>query len=199
MSIYDYFKNNGIAVEGNVEQVPQQMDNILSIIKMINKSNINIMEIGFNSGHSASYFLSNNSNITVTSFDIGDHNYVLDAKRYIDMLYPLRHTLIIGDSRLSVLKFIKDYPDIKFDIIFVDGGHTYEIAKADMENCFNLAHKDTIVILDDTIFTDNWTEPWNIGPTKVWNEFLSTNKITELGRANYWSGRGMAWGRYIFN
>ena len=199
MSISDYLRNNGIVAEGKIEQVPQQIETLVSIIKMINKPIINVMEIGFNSGNSSCQFLRNGQNITVTSFDIGDHSYVLEAKKYIDMMYPMRHTLIIGDSRISVPKFIKDHSDTKFDIIFIDGGHTYEIANADVENCFKLADKDTIVILDDTIFTPSWTENWNVGPTKVWNECLLKNTILELGRASYWSGRGMAWGHYVFN
>jgi len=33
----------------------------------------------------------------------------------------------------------------------IDGGHEYEIAKADMENCFHLSHTHK-----DTIFTNGW-------------------------------------------
>jgi predicted O-methyltransferase YrrM len=36
----------------------------------------NIMEIGFNAGHSAETFLSSNKNINLTSFDIGEKDYL---------------------------------------------------------------------------------------------------------------------------
>lgn len=65
-----------------------------------------------------------------------------------------------------------------------------------MENCFYLAHKDTIVILDDTIFTSTLEAFWNIGLTRTWIEHIQ-NKIVELNRIDYCHGRGMSWGKYI--
>ena len=62
---------------------------------------------------------------------------------------------------------------------------------------FFLAHKDTIVILDDTIFTRGWEASWTIGPTRTWTEHLQENKIVELNKIDYCNGRGMSWGKYI--
>ena len=63
------------------------------------------MEIGFNAGHSAELFLSNNKNINVLSFDIGGHQYVKYGKEFIDNKYPNRHALILGDSVQTVPSF----------------------------------------------------------------------------------------------
>ena len=180
--------------EGNISSCIQQ---ILDLVKLTNKPNLNVMEIGFNGGHSAELFLKNNSNLSLTSFDIGDHSYVLIGKAYIDKTFPNRHTLIIGDSKMSVPNFYKNYKDIKFDFIFIDGGHDYETAKSDLENCYHLAHKDTIIAIDDTMFNQNWVRCWNIGPTKAWVEFLENNKIIELNRSDYSDGKGMCYGKYV--
>jgi predicted O-methyltransferase YrrM len=192
---YKFLNKRGFySFEGYSQQLPEQ---VKDLIKLTNKPNINVMEIGFNAGHSAEVFLQNNKCLTLTSFDLGRHNYVMTAKEYIDATYPNRHNLILGDSRTTIPIYSKNNKDIKFDIIFIDGGHNYVIAKADMENCFHLAHKDTIVILDDTIFTQGWETDYTIGPTRTWIEHLQQNKIVELNRKDYCHGRGMSWGKYI--
>ena len=195
MSITTFLNNKGFhSLEGYSQEVPQQVEDL---IILTNKSNINMMEIGFNAGNSAEIFLQNNKELTLTSFDLGCHNYVTTAKEYIDANYPNRHNLILGDSRKTIPNYLKIHKNMKFDVIFIDGGHSYEIAKADMKNCFHLAHKDTIVILDDTIFTKSWEKNWTIGPSKTWTKHLQKNKIVELGRKEYSEGRGMSWGKYI--
>ena len=195
MSITTFLNNRGFhSFEGYSQQVSQQVSDL---INLTNKPNINVMEIGFNAGHSAEVFLQNNTELTLTSFDLGEHNYVTTAKEYIDTIYPNRHKLFLGDSRTTIPTYLKNNKDTKFDIIFIDGGHQYEIAKADMENCFHLAHKDTIVVLDDTIFTKGWEKDYTIGPTRTWTEHLQQNKIIELNRKDYCYGRGMSWGKYL--
>jgi len=195
-SISKYLNTIGFNLsEGYCEQIPEQVNDL---INLISKQNLNVMEIGFNGGHSAQLFLETNKTLNLLSFDLGMYDYVLPAKKYIDILYPNRHTLILGDSTITVPKFISENQNIKFDVIFIDGGHEYHIAKQDIDNCFHLSHKDTIVILDDTIFMDNWKQPWNIGPTQAWIDNLEQNKIIEIMRKDYELGRGMCWGKFNF-
>ena len=195
MSITSFLNNRGFqSFEGYSQQIPQQVEDL---IFLTNTPNINVMEIGFNAGHSAEIFLKNNKELNLTSFDIGSHKYVNTAKKYIDVTYPNRHNLIIGDSRITIPIYLQNNKDTKFDIIFIDGGHNYKVAKADLENCFHLAHEDTIVILDDTMFTKDWKRHYTIGPTRAWTEHLQQNKIIELNRKDYCNGRGMTWGKYI--
>ena len=195
MSIDLFLKEHGVTdYEGNIQNIFEQMSDLVSLT---NKPYINVMEVGFNAGHSADIMLKHNSKLTLTSFDLGEHDYLLDAKRYIDSNYPSRHTLIIGNSVNSIPLFTKQNPFAKFDVIFIDGGHSYEIAKADIDNCFHLAHRDTIVILDDTIFTPDWEETWTIGPTRTWIDHVNNKQLIELCRKEYKPGRGMSWGKYM--
>ena len=92
MSITTFLSSRGFHnFEGYSQQNPQQVEDL---INLTNKPNINVMEIGFNAGHSAEVFLHNNKDLILTSFDLGRHNYVTTAKEYIDNTYPNRHTLI---------------------------------------------------------------------------------------------------------
>lgn len=195
MAITGYLNSKGFTFfEGHSQQIQEQVNDL---IKLANKPNINVMEIGFNAGHSAEVFLQNNSSLTLTSFDIGTHDYVPTSKKYIDFAYPDRHTLILGDSTLTIPEYVANNQNVKFDIIFIDGGHDYEIVKKDMENCFHLAHEDTIIILDDTVYTPGWSQEYTIGPTRIWIEYSEQNKIIELCRKDYLFGRGMSWGKYV--
>ena len=188
-------KKNFYSFEGHCQEIPQQIEDL---IHLTSKPVVNVMEIGFNAGHSAEVFLKNNNEIYLTSFDLGSHDYIIAAKEYIDLIYPNRHKLILGDSRINLPLYIENNKDSKFDFIFIDGGHDYEIAKKDMENCFHLSHKDTVIALDDTNFTKGWRKRYTFGPTKTWLKHLEENKIIELGRKDYCRGRGMCWGKYIF-
>lgn len=108
-----------------------------------------IGEIGFNAGHSSVLFLESSKKVLVYAFDIMRHNYVLCGKEFVDTHFPGRHTLIPGNSKESVPQFHKENPSIKFDMIFIDGGHRYEDAYSDIVNMKELSHKDTYVIIDD--------------------------------------------------
>jgi predicted O-methyltransferase YrrM len=196
MNITKFLNDRGFhQFEGYSQQVSRQVDDLIELSK---KEKICVMEIGFNAGHSSEVFLKNNPTLNLTSFDLGCHEYVSTAKEYIDVIYPNRQTLILGDSTVTIPKYIQENPDKKFDLIFIDGGHTYEIAKADLENCRKLATKDTVVAIDDTIYTKGWVQHYTIGPTQTWVEHLNAKKITEIHRVDYEHGRGMSWGKYIF-
>ena len=120
---------------------------------MTNNSHIKtILEIGFNTGRSAAYFLGSRDNIKVISVDIGTHHYVDACKNLIDKHFPGRHTLLIGDSKVVLPQLLNLQPKIKFDLIFIDGDHSEPGPLIDARNCLALANKDTLLFMDDTCF-----------------------------------------------
>ena len=155
------------------------------------------MEIGFNAGHSAETLLSANPNTHLTSFDIGHVKAMQYGKEYIDATYPGRHTLILGDSTQTVGQFKQDNPNKRFDLIFIDGGHRYEVAKRDIVHSSGLAHSDTIVVVDDIMYVNGWEAGWTIAPTRAWDEGKAFDEIQELGRIADRPGIGLVWGKYL--
>lgn len=140
-----------------------------------------IAEIGFNAGHSSYNFLSARPDIQVTSFDIGEHDYVHAAKMHVDTTFPDRHKLVLGDSQDSLPMYAQSNPIDRFDLIFIDGGHDLEIARADLENARRLAHKDTIVVMDDY----NPTVPWGEGPVQAWDEAVQAGQVFQREIASH--------------
>ena len=115
-----------------------------------------ILEIGFNTGRSAAYFLSCRDDIKVISGDIGIHRYVHDCKLLIDKQFPGRHTLIIGDSKVVIPSLNKEKNKIVPDLIFIDGDHAEPTPLIDVRNCLKMAGQNTILVMDDTNLINGW-------------------------------------------
>jgi predicted O-methyltransferase YrrM len=194
-TLNSYLAASGLSgFEGHSQQLPAQTSLLASYTS---KSNVKtVLEIGFNAGHSSDTFLKSKDNVSVTSFDLGDHNYVIYGKSYIDQKYPERHQLIIGNSIETLPSFIKT-TDTKYDVIFIDGGHEYEVSYSDLINCKHLAHKDTIVIMDDV--TNAANESYNRGPSQAWKDAIAQNIIVEEYHFEFNCWRGMSVGKYIIN
>ena len=114
-----------------------------------------VVEVGFNAGFSSYAFLAAGPHVEVVSFDLGEHRCVALAKRIIDGRFPGRHTLVFGDSRQTVPAFAAAKPR-KFDLVFVDGGHSYDVARADLTNLQSLAAPGASLVIDDLM-------PWRLG------------------------------------
>lgn len=160
-----------------------------------------IGEIGFNAGFSSYAFLSASPLVHVTSFDLAEHEYVSMAKEHIDAEFPERHTLIAGDSRQTIPLFADSETNGTFDLIFIDGGHTYEVASADISNMKRLAHEGTVLIFDDLLPH----KPWGEGPIRAWREAIEAGTVLQTGLFQDGVGveairpdaaRGWAVGRY---
>lgn len=136
-----------------------------------------VAETGFNTGVSSRAVLGARADTAVVSFDIGQNASVRRAKAEIDRRFPGRHELVLGDSMETLPAYAKEHPDRRFDLVFVDGGHDYEVARSDLLNFRALSRAGTIVIVDDLTPWFRWGE----GPTRVWQEALGAGLITPLG------------------
>uniref|UniRef100_A0A6C0KVP9 Glycosyltransferase n=1 Tax=viral metagenome TaxID=1070528 RepID=A0A6C0KVP9_9ZZZZ len=187
--VYPHFIN-----DGNCSQIPSQMESLKEIMKSCEPKNI--LEIGMGIGKCSLLFLCE-SDANVVSFDSCGDSYHEIGKKYIDSLFPNRHNLVIGDSSKTLDNFIVS-SDIKFDIIFIDGGRD-DLPSSDLSKCSFLSHENTIIIMNNYVRKSENYAFWNLGFNNAWNDFLSKKYIEEIDQFDYFWGRGMATGRYNFD
>jgi predicted O-methyltransferase YrrM len=182
----DYLKSVGAKdLEGHICRGKTKADSFKKIIS----ENVwieNIAEIGFNAGHSSVVFLDTSPRIKLVSFDICFHPYVGFAKKFVDHHFPGRHSLVKGDSTITVPNYSSALH--KFDFIFVDGSHKTEVAIKDIKNMRRLAHKKTILIVDDL----------QLRTVKKALKFCESEKIIQINRLEYDAKRSWAVCNYLW-
>jgi len=156
-ALHNIILTSGEILEGNCfyyHQTLQLSPELQSKQRNLLKSSINkqeIMEIGFNAGHSLLLFLLNAPTAKYTVFDICEHSYVKPCFEYLKTAFPdAKLTLIAGDSTITVPNYIKENPNALFDLVHVDGGHLETVARSDMAAAIQLCATNGIIILDDT-------------------------------------------------
>ena len=124
-----------------VDSLKEKRRNLVSLIE----DRTNVLEIGFNAGHSALTMLLANPDTRITIIDTCQHSYTEKCFDYLDGLFPGRLQLIKGDST----KVIQTLSGRKFDLIHYDGGKEKTI-REDLMNSIPLVEDDHILIIDDT-------------------------------------------------
>ena len=157
---------NPLQMQGNSGQMPEEQ----AMLERLVKNATTYCEVGFNGGHSALFALRTNPQLHVVSFDLGD----LDAKGApknvggkkqevadcLNAAHGGRLEMHWGDSTKTVVANAK----LACDVIFVDGGHTFEVATADLANFKAHAAPTHVLVFDDTPCA-SW---WCAGPNKAW-------------------------------
>jgi predicted O-methyltransferase YrrM len=151
-------------------------------------------EIGFDAGFSSRAFLKAHPDIRVVSFDLGATRWVRIAKKLIDKRFPGRPTLMWGDSRTTGPEFTASPPGLEFDLVFIDGGHSYEVARADLLNMRELSSESTAVIMDDLVPR----YAFGVGPTWAWNNAIVDGLVRQDERVRDSRMRSWALGHYVF-
>lgn len=84
-----------------------------------------------------------------TSFDICEHDYVDASSNYFKRMYKGIFEFVKGSSLDTVPEYATQNPHERFDLIYVDGNHLYKYAYLDVLNFKAMAHKNTILMVDD--------------------------------------------------
>ena len=167
--VYGHVRDNGARMYEGGASVEEALY-LRSVTRLTEAKTV--AEIGFNVGFSSIAFLESGPDVTVVSFELDRRHAVELAKDFVDERYPGRHELVIGNS----LQTVPAYAETKagtFDLVFVDGGHEYEIATADILNSCRLARPGGIIVVDDLT---PW-HPWGVGPSQAWEEAIGNGLI----------------------
>ena len=73
-----------------------------------------------------------------------------------------------GTHRLTSDDYFEKYQDKKFDLIFLDGLHTYKQTKKDLSNALQVLNEGGVIVMDDFIPRD-WREHFTPRVQTQWN------------------------------
>lgn len=167
--VYGYVRERGVPVHEGGASVAQAL--YLRELARMSKSRV-VAEIGFNVGFSSLAFLESSPDARVVSFELDNRRSVELAKEFIDANYPGRHDLVVGNSVETLPRYLETMREAA-DLVFIDGGHDYEVAAADTRNARRIAKAGAIVVTDDLI---PWY-PWGVGPYQAWQEAVDLGLI----------------------
>lgn len=157
-----------------------------------------IMEVGFNAGHSTALMLMANPSSKILIFDLCEHPYTKPALCFLKAMFGEDRFIdfVEGDSTVTIPGYKVGDANIEgyFDLIHIDGGHSFEVAKADIVNCQRFARggEDGIVVVDDTTYPDV-REAMNVclkgnGNVLKERESLEVVLADYLGEMSHWVG-----------
>jgi hypothetical protein len=121
-----------------------------------NKNITSYLEIGTREGDSLKAVLSHNPIKNIVISDIWGGNYGGSSRgnhdHISDMLKSLNYNndvkFLDGDSKKTIPTLSNEYNNF-FDLILVDGDHSYEGGMEDLENIFPLCKSGGIILFDD--------------------------------------------------
>lgn len=136
------------------------------------------LEIGVRRGRSMAMVAATCSTCEIAGFDLWIDNYanVLNpgpdfVTSQLEQFNPnLRIELISGNSHASVPAYFQSHPDIYFDMITVDGDHSDEGARADLQDVLPRLKVGGILLFDDI------SHPEFPYLERVWHEEVASKK-----------------------
>lgn len=174
----------GLPIEGFSRQMREQYLVLHYLARQLVARSV--CETGFNMGHSSFNYLTANNRIVVNSFDLGLHPYAYVMSEYLRNLFPSRFFVHFGNSTQTIPNFIRANPGFRCDLMFVDGGHLYPVALADLRNLASIANLEgNVIVLDD--FPTDWGSELGM----AWDEMTRDGIIKELMRCRFTYSMGV--------
>ncbi len=193
-----YNKYANIRLEGNIGRT-EKKSQAMCYYDLARRSGVkSICEIGFNAGHSTLLWLAASSHTKVYSWDLGEHPYTKRIAEYLKYKFPGRLNIFYGNSTKTVplvaRQMVNGRRSLECDIISIDGGHTYGVAKTDIINMKQFATPSTIVIVDDVSEDVDYAE-WVLN---AWRDVIQMGQAEQEFMCTYRTEpRGYLIGKYL--
>lgn len=137
----------------------------------------NYLEIGVRRGRSACMVAAASPATDLYAFDLWQSGYANNEnpgpefvrQELLKFGFTGKAMFVNGDSHKTIPEFFDANPALKFDLITVDGDHSIEGARDDLQNVAARLRVGGLLIFDDT------NNPYCPGLDKVWQEFLQTD------------------------
>ena len=133
---------------------------------------LGVLEIGLDVGISARCFLEFH-NINLTSVDSGDVDGGIKNIKALDVgdrwtFHPMKSDDFFDQNKKE------------FDIIYIDGLHTYGQVKRDANNAWKFLKPGGVLIGHDVIHKSNYTNDSDCGVSQAFAEFIDENNVGRI-------------------
>lgn len=209
-----YRKSNSALLPPNIGELPPQQQHLATLFHASKDSGhssvcenspvtvFRVLDTHFGTGHATEVFLTHYPHSQVYSVYKAPTPSSDAAVQYLQQKFPNRLKLI-HSSVLQALGGIRTlYPNMKFDIIFVDivsqeGEHMESLLRDVLVESKRVVSTTNRIILNHTVDKLEWLTASNIAHNTVWDQAAKWGLLCQLGTADYALGRGMSWGQYI--
>lgn len=140
----------GVFGEKSMTKVNFMHDTICKVQQKVNT----VCELGFNAGHSSLLFLLTVPNARVISFDLGDIPWARWGGALLNTTHGHRFEYVMGNSAVTIPKYAKAHPEVKCDLLLIDGGKEYNLRKADLNNFRTMSNTGSTLLFDEVCQED---------------------------------------------
>ncbi len=129
--------------------------------------------------HGISPFNSDGDEVSTYIDSIDYYSDVINNFKYFNLNVPNLHKGYSGDKEMKEI-----IESNKWDIIYIDGNHNYDVVKKDFEVCSNTLNSKGLIVLDDSsLYTDyipnSFSSAGHPGPSALANE-ININQFSEI-------------------
>jgi len=108
-----------------------------------------VAQVGFDAGHTAFLFLQNRPQIReLIAFDLNLHKYTSLGVQFLKNRYKTAFEFYAGNSQEQIPLFLAQQPERVFDLIYIDGDHSYENALGDIVHSRDLAKPKHLLVIN---------------------------------------------------